>query len=111
MPLVQTIGTSPSPCSGNGLGVFEITVTVRALLLAWTVGLTGTNRPSSGDLFAGLPTKSRFRLTTEAFIALPSAQVMPRRRVNRTLVGERIFHELASPERTSPGPTMWTSVS
>src|SRR5262249_40415113 len=111
MPRVQTIWTSPRPCSGNGLGVLLVIVTVRALLFATTVGLGGTNRPSSGDLFAGSPTKSMFRLTTDAFIAVPSEQVIPRCSVNRTVVGETIFHACASPERTSPGPVTWTSVS
>ena len=95
----------------NGCGVVDVTTTVRALLFAVTVAPTGTNSPSSGDLFAGLPTKSRFCLTTDAVIFVPSAHVTFCFSVNSTRFGDTTFHDCATPEATLPGPVRVTSVS
>ena len=95
----------------KGCGVFVVTVTVRVPLFAVTVAPIGMKSPSSGDLFAGLPTKSRFCLTTVAVICVPSEQVMPLKSVNWTFFGETTFHDFASPETSLPGPVTLTSVS
>src|SRR5690242_9113420 len=102
--------TEPSDWSGNGFGACIVTVTVRVLSFATTVGFGGTYTPSSGDLFAGLPTKSRFALTVDAVSFVPSAHVIPARRTNRTSVGETMRHELASPETIFPPANWWMSV-
>src|SRR5262245_49057539 len=94
-PFAQTICTSARPWIMNGLGVAVVTTTVRLLLFAVTVAPTGMNNPSSGDLFLGSPTNSRFFFTTVAVIFVPSVHLIPLCRTNETLVGETTFQDCA----------------
>jgi hypothetical protein len=91
--------------------VLVVTTTRPVPLFAVVVAPTGTATPRYGDLFAGLTTKSRFRLTTVAVIALPSEHVMPRRSVNSTRFGDTTRHDRARFPARRPGPTTLTSVS
>src|SRR5262245_49075717 len=109
-PFAQTICTSARPWIMNGFGVVVDTTTLRRLLFAVTVAPTGMNNPRRGDLFFGSPTNSRFFFTTVAVIFVPSVHVIPRCRVNSTLVGETTFHDRARPDAILPGPVRWTSV-
>src|SRR5262245_28620029 len=95
----------------KGLPIVVVTVTTRVRLFAVVVAPTGMKSPSSGDLFAGLPTKSRFFLTTVAVSAVPSAQRMFRCSLNVTFFGETTFHDCARPDTILPGPARFTSVS
>src|SRR5262249_48881828 len=95
----------------KGLPIVVVTSTVRVWLFAVTVAPMGMNSPSSGDLFAGLPTKSRFFFTTDAVIAVPSEHVIPLCSLNSTFFGEITFHDCARPDPILPGPTRVTSVS
>src|SRR5690349_18066778 len=110
-PFAQTICTSARPWIMNGFGVAVDTTTVRLLLFAVTVAPTGMNSPSSGDLFLGSPTNSRFFFTTVAVIFVPSVQLIPLCSVNDTLVGETTFHDCARFDAIFPGPARLTSVS
>src|SRR5581483_1077648 len=88
-----------------------VTTTLRVPLFAVTVAPTGMKSPSSGDLFAGLPTKSRFCFTTDAVSFVPSVHVMPERSVNSTFFGETTFQACATPDTILPGPARLTRVS
>src|SRR5581483_1607216 len=110
-PFEQTSCTSARPWIMNGFGEVVVTTTVRAPLFAVTFAPIGMNSPSSGDMFAGLPTKSRFCFTTDAVIFVPSEHEMLRRSVNSTFFGEITFHDCARPDAIFPGPVRLTSVS
>ena len=71
----------------KGFGIFVVSTTVLARLFAVTVEVGGTATPKYGERFAGLAMNSRFRLTTEAVIAVPSAHLTPRRSVSSTRFG------------------------
>ena len=97
----------------KGCGVVVVTVDrARAVVRGGRWRPTGTKSPSSGDLFVGLPTKSRFFLTTVAVIFVPSAQVTPgTQRELEPASARRPSTTVARPEAILPGPVRVTSVS